>query len=81
MDEEPYHEFDSGVKITQAKVTQDYQGAISGEGTVEYLMTYTVHGTASFVGMELVIGTMNEKGGSFVIQHKGVFEGGKAKSE
>ena len=78
--EEPYEEFEGGAKLTRAKVSQSYQGDISGEGFVEYLMSYTANGTANFVGMELVKGNVAGKSGSFVIQHVGVYEGGKARS-
>ena len=31
--EEPYEEFEGGAKLTRAKVSQSYQGDISGEGS------------------------------------------------
>ena len=69
--EEPYEEFEGGAKLTRAKVSQSYQGDISGEGFVEYLMSYTANGTANFVGMELVKGNVAGKSGNFVIQTLG----------
>ena len=80
-DEKPYHEFEGGAKLTRAKVSQAYQGAISGEGLVEFLMSHAANGTASFVGMELIIGTVQGKSGSFVIQHVGVYDSGGARSD
>jgi hypothetical protein len=79
-DEKPYEEFGGGAKLTRARVTQAYRGAIEGEGSVEYLMSYTVDGTASFVGIELVKGVVAGRSGSFIIRHVGTFEGGKARS-
>lgn len=79
-DEKPYQEFDGGAKLTRAKVSQAYQGAINGEGLVEFLMSHAANGTASFVGMELVRGTVAGKSGSFVIQHVGTFDSGGARS-
>lgn len=79
-DEKPYQEFESGVKLTRAKVSQAYQGGISGESTEELLMAYAANGTASFVGMELVNGVVASKSGSFVIQHVGTFDAGGARS-
>ncbi len=73
-DEKPYQEFEGGAKLTRAKVSQAYQGAINGEGLVEFLMSYAASGTASFVGMELVKGTVAGKSGSFVIQHVGTYD-------
>lgn len=79
-DEKPYQEFENGAKLTRAKVSQAYQGAISGEGFVEFLMSHAANGTANFVGMELVKGVVAGKSGSFVIQHVGTFDSGGARS-
>ena len=78
-DEKPYDEIDGGAKLTHARVTKSFQGDIEGAGTVEYLMVYREDGTASFVGMERVIGRVGSRSGSFVLQHSGTFEGGTAK--
>ena len=78
-DEKPYQEFEGGAKLTRAKVSQAYQGAINGEGLVEFLMCHAANGTASFVGMEWVKGTVAGKSGSFVI-HIGTFDSGGARS-
>ncbi len=79
-DEQPYDEIGGGLKLTRARVTQTHHGAIEGEGTVEYLMAYREGGTASFVGLERVVGTIGGRSGSVVLQHSGTFEGGAAKS-
>jgi len=79
--EESYKKFENGGKLTRAKVTQTYQGAINGESTLEYLMFYSDNGTVSFVGMELVNATVDGKKGIFTIQHVGFFEDGKAHSK
>lgn len=79
-DEEPYEDIEGSAKLTKAKVTQTYSGGIEGTGSIEYLMAYTVHGTAIFVGMERVSGAVDGKSGTFVIQHIGTFEDDKASS-
>lgn len=79
-DEKPYQEFEGGAKLTRAKVSQTYQGAIIGEGFVEFLMSYSANGTANFVGMELVKGMVSGKAGSFVIQHSGTYGSDGARS-
>jgi hypothetical protein len=78
-DEKPYSEGEDQPKLTRASVTKTYTGEIAGEGQVEYLMMYRSDGTASFVGLERVIGQIAGKTGSFVLQRTGVFEGGQAK--
>ncbi len=66
-------------KLTRASVTKTYTGDITGEGQVEYLMMYRGDGSATFLGLERVVGRMVGKTGSFVLQRTGVFEGGQAK--
>ena len=42
-------------------------------------MMYRSDGSATFVGLERVVGRLGGKTGSFVLQRTGVFEGGQAK--
>jgi hypothetical protein len=76
-DEKPYDEFD-GRKLTRASVKRAYRGDIDAESTTEYLMVYAVDGSASFVGVERVVGKLGRRAGSFVLQHTGTFTGGVA---
>lgn len=78
-DEKPYDEFDGGRKLTRANIKKSFSGDIQGEGSLEYLMTYADDGTASFVGMERIVGSLGDRSGSFVLQHTGTFEGGISK--
>ena len=78
--ENPSQEIEGAAKLSIAKVTQSYTGAIEGTSSVDYLMSYTVDGTACFVGFERVSGAVAGKTGTFVIQHSGSFSEGKARS-
>lgn len=78
-DEKPYSEGENLPKLTRASVTKAYTGDIVGAGHVEYLMMYRSDGSATFVGLERVVGAIGGKSGSFVLQRTGVFEGGQAK--
>ena|SRR5215813_7526390 len=78
-DEKPYGEMEGLPKLTRVSATKSYQGDIAGEGKVEYLMMYRDDGTATFTGLERVVGTVGSRSGSFVFQHGGTFEGGVAK--
>ena len=78
-DEKPYGEGPDMPKLTRASVTKSYTGDIEGEGQVEYLMMYRSDGSASFVGLERVVGRIAGKSGAFVLQRTGVFESGEAK--
>lgn len=80
-EEKAYLEIDGGGKLTQASVTQKFEGEIEGDGSVEYLMAYVGDGTASFVGFNRVVGQLGGKKGSFILQCNGIFEKGVAKSE
>ncbi len=77
-DEKPYDEFDDGRKLTRASVKKIFHGDIEGESSTEYLMAYAPDGSASFVGIEHVVGHLGNRAGSFVLQHSGTFAGGVA---
>ena len=78
-DEKPYSEGQDQPRLTRASVTKTYTGDIEGEGQVEYLMMYRSDGSATFVGLERVIGRIGGKAGTFVLQRTGIFESGQAK--
>jgi hypothetical protein len=78
-DEKPYSEGQDQPRLTRASVTKTYTGDIDAEGYVEYLMMYRSDGSATFVGLERVVGRMGSKTGTFVLQRNGVFESGLAK--
>ena len=78
-DEKPYSEGPDLPKLTRATVTKTFTGDIEGEGQVEYLMMYGGDGSATFVGLERVVGRIGGKAGSFVLQRTGIFESGQAK--
>jgi len=78
-DEKPYSEGEGLPRLTRASVVKTYTGEIDGESHVEYLMMYRSDGSASFVGLERVVGRLDSKAGSFVLQRTGVFESGEAK--
>lgn len=79
-DEKPYNEIEGLPKLSRASVAKSFKGDIEGEGTLEYLMMYRADGSASFVGLERIVGRVSGRSGSFVLQHSGVFEGGVAKA-
>jgi hypothetical protein len=78
-DEKPYHEGQDQPKLTRASVIKTYSGDIEGEAQVEYLMMYRRDGSATFVGLERVVGRIGGKTGTFVLQRTGIFESGQAK--
>jgi hypothetical protein len=78
-DEKSYSEGQDLPRLTRASVTKTFTGDIEGEGQVEYLMMYRSDGSATFVGLERVVGRVGGKTGTFVLQRTGIFESGQAK--
>jgi hypothetical protein len=73
-DEQPISDVEGGPKLNRALVANAYQGTIEGEGALEYLLMYRHDGTCVFVGAERIVGTVDGRSGSFVLQHSGVYE-------
>jgi Protein of unknown function (DUF3224) len=78
-DEKPYSEGPDLPKLTRATVKKTFSGDIEGEGQVDYLMMYRSDGSAAFIGLERISGSVGGKKGTFVLQRTGVFEDGQAK--
>ncbi len=78
-DEKPWTESQGEPKLTRASVTKSYTGDIDAEAEVEYLMMYRTDGSATFVGLERVVGRIGDRTGTFVLQRTGAFEGGEAR--
>ncbi len=72
---------ESGSKVTRATVSMSFAGGLEGEGTVEWLMGYDDTGAACFVGLERVVGGIDGRTGSFVLQHVGTFDGQTAQAD
>lgn len=73
-DEQPYHEDASG-KLTQAIVAQAFSGGIAGRGEARWLMAYRPDGTAHFLGLQRVEGSVDGRQGAFVMATTGDFDG------
>lgn len=80
-DEKSYNEIEGSPKLTRAEIVKTFSGDIEGESTLEYLMMYREDGTASFVGLERVVGSLGGRSGSFVLRHQGTFQEGVAEVE
>lgn len=78
-DEKPYSQGPDLPRLTRARVTKTFTGDIEGEGQVEYLMMYRSDGSATFVGLERVVGRISGRSGTFVLERIGAFEGGQAR--
>src|SRR5436305_1252507 len=74
-DENPYENGDGGRKLTEAVVGQRFEGDLEGEGQARWLMCYRPDGTAAFVGLQRVDGTLEGRRGVVVFQTIGTFDG------
>lgn len=73
--EETYEEIEGGAKLTRASVTQTFSGDVEGEGAVQWLMAYGSDGTADFVGLQRIRGSIQGRHGIFVLETSGEFDG------
>ena len=80
-DEDDIMETDDSARVTRAKVSRSFEGDIEGTGTVEWLMGYDEDGSATFVGIERIVGSIGGKAGTVVLRHVGVFDGQVAKAD
>ena len=77
-DEETYAEPGPDRKLTSATVEQELTGDITGTGGVRWLMCYDPGGTARFVGLQHIAGTIGEREGTVVLESNGRFDGQEA---
>ena len=77
--EETFADLGGEAKLTRAGVTGSLTGDIIGTSETEWLMCYGPGGTARYVGLQRVEGSLGGKSGSFVVESNGNFDGGEAK--
>src|SRR5215469_11602224 len=70
-----YEEQAGGPVLTQIHVEESFSGGIAGDGVVEFLQAGRADGSASFVGIERVTGTIAGRSGTFLLQDAGRVEG------
>ncbi len=87
-EENTYFELSPDQKMTKATVAFGFTGDLVGTAATEWLMYYTYTGgadpdksQANYVGYIRVEGTIQGKSGSFVLEDRGLFEKGLARSK
>jgi hypothetical protein len=78
---QPYEEVDGGPNLVEIHVTETFSGDIEGEGVVRFLQAVRDDGSASFVGIERVTGSIAGRRGSFLLQDAGTLEGSTVKGD
>jgi hypothetical protein len=69
-----YDEPGDGPKLTRVTIRKTYRGQLAGSGVAEVLTAQGQAG-AGYVASERVVGTLEGREGSFVIQHGGLADG------
>lgn len=72
--EEPIRETGSN-RITHAHGDQAFGGAIAANGHVDWLMCYRADRTASFVGVQVIDGSIDGRRGTFLLTSIGDHDG------
>lgn len=80
-DEDPAVTLDDGTKVTRASVVGSYEGDVEGRGRSESVMWYRADGTATFVAIERIEGSIGGRSGSFVLRSVGEYDGENARAE
>ncbi|CCO47327.1 conserved hypothetical protein [Vibrio nigripulchritudo SOn1] len=66
-----------GVNLGRMSIDKKFKGELSGHSKGEMLSAVTaVKGSAGYVAIEQVVGTLGGKKGSFVLQHYGIMANG-----
>ena len=62
-------------KLAHASVANTFSGGIkAGRTTCEYTIVYITEKTGIFTGMELLVGRLDGREGTFVVEERGSFE-------
>ena len=70
-----YDEQAQGPALSRIHVEESFTGDIAGAGVVEFLQAAREDGSASFVGIERVTGTVAGRSGTFLLQDAGTVDG------
>ncbi len=60
--------------MTRTVVKKTFSGALTGSSVAELLTCESESGSAGYVAMERVDGTLDGRAGTFVIQHGGLYD-------
>lgn len=77
----PYDEQAAGPALSRIHVEESFSGDIEAAGVVEFLQAARPDGSASFVGVERVMGTIAGRSGTFLLQDSGTVEAGIVSGE
>jgi hypothetical protein len=74
-----YETADGGIVLGRLSLTKEFHGALEASSVVQMLSAGTaVKGSAGYVAIELVVGRLDGRAGTFVLQHSGSMNRGAA---
>ncbi len=68
-----------GPGLVEIQVTETFSGDIQGDGKVRFIQAARADGSASFVGIERVRGSIHGRKGTFLLQDSGTLAGKEVK--
>lgn len=75
---EPPFDTSDGATLARARIEKQFRGDLGGTSVVNMLSASTyVDGSAGYVAIERVTGSLRGKTGSFVLQHSGIMDRGE----
>ena len=79
MNPQPPYDTAEGINLGRVSINKQSRGDLEASSTVEMLSAITaVKGSAGYVAIERVTGTLHGRAGSFVLQHSGTMTRGRA---
>ena len=79
MNPQPPYDTAEGATLGRVSISKQFRGDLEASSTVEMLSAITeVKGSAGYVAIERVTGTLHGRTGSFVLQHTGTMTRGLA---
>jgi len=71
FEEDPPYIEDPGVGYSRLRIAKTFEGDIEGHSTVEMLSVRSENGSAGYVAVERVAGSVHGRSGSFAVLHIG----------
>jgi hypothetical protein len=80
VDRQPPYDVNEGAALGRSSLKKRFLGDLQGESAVEMLSagSLLVKGSAAYVAIERIVGTIGGRAGTFVMQHSGIMKRGEA---
>jgi hypothetical protein len=73
--EQTIRDAEGEMRLTRVSGSQRFEGAIVGDGSVEWVMCYSPDRSSRFVGFQRIEGSIGERSGSLVMESTGFHDG------